>query len=374
MPTVPDYVVSFRTGCTNQRPFGCPARPGPPPATGPGWHAWGMPRTSSFDGLRQLLDEQLAVASRGQLLALGMNDRAMQYRLRPDGPWQALLPGIYLAVTGTPTFEQKEMAALLYAGPESVVTGPAALVHHGIGIPVPPDVIDVLLPAERQRVDAELRPPAPHRPDAGLGPCWPGRCGWPRRPAPWPTPPGSSPAWTTFRAVVAAALSSGRCTPRRADRRAQPGPDPRLGRVPHGPHRPRRASREPSTASRGATLRVRRSRQRMMAWMRRRVASGDAAAASAHGGRVVGQFDLGADLDHQDVTVVLSQLDQGLVQGVALDPGGARLLPVLQVLHGARHAAQASRRLAFGLGHALAGDPSPNARRSAPAPARRVPR
>jgi hypothetical protein len=96
-----------------------------------------MPRTLSIHGLRELLDEQLAVASRGQLLALGMNDRAMQYRLRPDGPWQALLPGIYLAVTGTPTFEQKEMAALLYAGPESLVTGRAALVHHGIGIPVP---------------------------------------------------------------------------------------------------------------------------------------------------------------------------------------------------------------------------------------------
>ena len=43
-----------------------------------------------------------------------MNDRAMQYRLRPGGPWQALLPGIYLTVTGTTSSEQKEMAALLY--------------------------------------------------------------------------------------------------------------------------------------------------------------------------------------------------------------------------------------------------------------------
>ena len=115
-----------------------------------------MPRTSSIDGLRPLLDRQLAVASRGQLLALGMNDRAMQYRLRPDGPWQALLPGIYLAVTGTPTVEQKEMAALLYAGPESLITGRAALVHYGIGIPIAPDVIDVLLPVQRQRVDVNF--------------------------------------------------------------------------------------------------------------------------------------------------------------------------------------------------------------------------
>ncbi len=115
-----------------------------------------MPRTLSVDGLPALLSSQLAVASRGQLLALGMNDRAMQYRLRPGGPWQALLPGIYLSVTGTPTFEQKEMAALLYAGPESLVTGRAALWHHGIGSGWPPDLIDVLLPAERQRVDVNF--------------------------------------------------------------------------------------------------------------------------------------------------------------------------------------------------------------------------
>lgn len=107
----------------------------------------------SIHGLRELLDEQLAVASRGQLLALGMNDRAMQYRLRPDGPWQALLPGIYLAVTGTPTFEQKEMAALLYAGPGSVITGPMALMHYSIrNGSATDDIIDVLVPAGRQRL------------------------------------------------------------------------------------------------------------------------------------------------------------------------------------------------------------------------------
>jgi len=170
-----------------------------------------MPRTSTFAGLRPLLDGQLAVASRGQLLALGMNDRAMQYRLRPDGPWQALLPGIYLAVTGTPTFEQKEMAALLYAGPESLVTGRAALTHHGIGSGLPPDVVDVLVPAERQRVDVNFvrlhrtaRLPAT---SALAGPV---------RLAPPPRAVADT-AWQLtstddIRAVVAAALSSGRCT------------------------------------------------------------------------------------------------------------------------------------------------------------------
>jgi hypothetical protein len=187
-----------------------------------------MPRTLSIHGLRELLDEQLAVASRGQLLALGMNDRAMQYRLRPDGPWQALLPGIYLAVTGTPTFEQKEMAALLYAGPESLVTGRAALVHHGIGIPIPPAVIDVLLPTERQRVDVNFvrlhrtsRLPSPATAlaagtaaaataAAGASPASPLRL------APAPRAVADT-AWQLtslddVRAVVADALSSGRCT------------------------------------------------------------------------------------------------------------------------------------------------------------------
>jgi hypothetical protein len=43
------------------------------------------------------------VASRGQLLALGMNDNVMQYRVRRGGPWQTLLPGVYLAASGIPS-------------------------------------------------------------------------------------------------------------------------------------------------------------------------------------------------------------------------------------------------------------------------------
>ena len=78
-----------------------------------------MPRTSSPDGLGELLEKQLAVVSRRQLLALGMKDNAMQYRVRRGGPWQTLLPGVYLTVSGVPSLSQKEMAALLYAGPGS---------------------------------------------------------------------------------------------------------------------------------------------------------------------------------------------------------------------------------------------------------------
>jgi hypothetical protein len=110
-----------------------------------------MPRITKVEGLGQLLDQQFAVVSRGQLLTLGMKDHAMQYRARAGGPWQGLLPGVYLGVTGGPNLLQKEMAALLYAGPASLITGPTALLHYGTRSESDPDTIDVLVPGARQR-------------------------------------------------------------------------------------------------------------------------------------------------------------------------------------------------------------------------------
>jgi hypothetical protein len=111
-----------------------------------------MPRTSSPDGLDGLLAKQSSVVSRGQLLDLGMKDNAMQYRVRRGGPWQTLLPGVYLAVSGVPSLSQKEMAALLYAGPGSLITGPLALMHHSIRVGSAVDFIDVLVPMSRRRL------------------------------------------------------------------------------------------------------------------------------------------------------------------------------------------------------------------------------
>ncbi|MGE5290119.1 MAG: hypothetical protein ACM3ML_23625 [Micromonosporaceae bacterium] len=70
--------------------------------------------------------------------------------MRIGGPWQRLLPGVYMTATGTPTVEQREVAALLYAGPSGVLTGPAALSRHRIRVPET-DLVDVLVPAARQR-------------------------------------------------------------------------------------------------------------------------------------------------------------------------------------------------------------------------------
>jgi hypothetical protein len=106
-------------------------------------------RTNRAAALAATLLRQERVISRQQAFGCGMTRAAIAHRARPEGTWQRLLPGIYLAQTGTPTVAQKEMAALLHAGPGSVLTGPAAL--HGFGLTaVEPSRFDVLVSAPQQ--------------------------------------------------------------------------------------------------------------------------------------------------------------------------------------------------------------------------------
>jgi hypothetical protein len=103
-------------------------------------------------GARRLLADQRGVLSREQALSLGVSRNALQYRTAPGGPWMRLLPGVYLTAAGRPTREQLEMAALLYGGPVSAITGPAALRSYELKAPST-QVIDVLVPVRRQRSD-----------------------------------------------------------------------------------------------------------------------------------------------------------------------------------------------------------------------------
>jgi hypothetical protein len=109
--------------------------------------------TSAPAVLEALLPRQYRVISRSQAIACGLKPDMLQNRIRPAGPWQRLLPGVYLTVTGTPTLDQRDMAAILYSGPGSVITGAAALRRHGIRAPRGPNV-DVLVPATRRRQSA----------------------------------------------------------------------------------------------------------------------------------------------------------------------------------------------------------------------------
>jgi hypothetical protein len=111
-----------------------------------------MPKRSGFDAqrLRQLLQVQHQVITRRQALLCGMPHSTLDRQIAPGGAWQRLLPGVYLAVTGTATRDQREMAALLYAGPRSLITGSAAVRRHRLSSPGP-DFVDVLIPWNRQR-------------------------------------------------------------------------------------------------------------------------------------------------------------------------------------------------------------------------------
>jgi len=100
--------------------------------------------------LAELLRKQHAVITRRQTTTCGMTADALWARIRPEGAWQRLLPGVYLAVTGTPTVDQRDMAGLLYAGPGSMLTAAAALRRLGLKAPRI-DVVDVLVPAARRR-------------------------------------------------------------------------------------------------------------------------------------------------------------------------------------------------------------------------------
>jgi hypothetical protein len=95
---------------------------------------------------KQLLTLQLGVVSRQQVFEMGVSPRSLQYRIRRGGPWQRLLPGVYLTSTGEPSHDQLIVAAALYAGEASLITGPAALRFYGIQGP-DRQRIDVLVPA-----------------------------------------------------------------------------------------------------------------------------------------------------------------------------------------------------------------------------------
>lgn len=97
--------------------------------------------------LADLLESQYNVISRRQAAKYGFTEAQLRHRLRPGGPWQKILPGVYSTETGTVTQDQRQMAALLHAGPKAVITGAAAVRRHRIDCAGGNDV-EVLVPAK----------------------------------------------------------------------------------------------------------------------------------------------------------------------------------------------------------------------------------
>lgn len=115
------------------------------------------------------------VMRRRDLLAAGLTGPTVSRRCRPDGPWRRLLPGIVLLAPTAPTAQQVVLAALLYAGGGSVLTGVEALSR--LGLNDLPDIHDVhvLVPHGRRRqsrgrlvIERTTRLPEPILTDGGV--------------------------------------------------------------------------------------------------------------------------------------------------------------------------------------------------------------
>lgn len=161
--------------------------------------------------LAAILAPQYQVIGRSQALAVGMTASALHHRLRAGGPWQRLLPGVFLAVTGTPTDDQRNVAALLYAGSGSLITGTAALRRWGVKAPYT-SMIDVLIPAAQRRKSTSFVRihPTTRMPEYAL-------ITGPLRFAPLGRAVADTARGLTrladVRALVAAVVQQGKCTP-----------------------------------------------------------------------------------------------------------------------------------------------------------------
>ncbi|MFG2909286.1 hypothetical protein ACGF13_29995 [Kitasatospora sp. NPDC048286] len=115
--------------------------------------------------LEDLAKRQQNVVTASQLRARGVPARIITEHCRRGGPWQRMLPRVYLLQAAEPTPEQRMWAALLYAaqngrqegrGEGAVITGAAALALYGFTVvPRLPAVtgVDVLVPRQRRLKD-----------------------------------------------------------------------------------------------------------------------------------------------------------------------------------------------------------------------------
>ena len=80
--------------------------------------------------LSRVLAEQFSVIGRAQVLECGVSRGSLDHLVQPGGRWQRILPGVYAGTSGAVSPDQRAMAALLYAGPRSLLTGAVAVRRH----------------------------------------------------------------------------------------------------------------------------------------------------------------------------------------------------------------------------------------------------
>ena len=109
-----------------------------------------MPKQKNYEkrAVARLFAAQGGLATRSQLIGLGVPPSTIRHRERPGGPWRRVLKGVCASHDQALTGLGPLRAALLFAGPGSVVTGLAALRAHrvsaaleAVGVGVDVDVV-----------------------------------------------------------------------------------------------------------------------------------------------------------------------------------------------------------------------------------------
>ncbi|NIL76208.1 hypothetical protein RhoFasB10_02322 [Rhodococcus sp. B10] len=72
------------------------------------------------------------------------------------GPWQRMLPGLVLLHNGPPSVLQRQTAAVMYGGPDCLLTGRTGLGLHGYSAGFQANDVGLLIPHEQHRKDAEF--------------------------------------------------------------------------------------------------------------------------------------------------------------------------------------------------------------------------
>lgn len=108
------------------------------------------------DDVLALTKTQNGLITRAQAMDLGMSPEAIRHALGRDGGWQRITRGVYATFTGPIQLRHQVHAAVLYAGPDAVVTGAEACQAYGLryvpdgGLPV------ILVPNAVQRVSVSI--------------------------------------------------------------------------------------------------------------------------------------------------------------------------------------------------------------------------
>lgn len=95
--------------------------------------------------VRDLLRRQEGLVTRPQLLGHGVTKEAVRWNAGRS--WRVVLPSVYLLGRDTPTTRQRDIAALLWAGPTAVIGGASAARLHGITSADPGGLVHLDVPA-----------------------------------------------------------------------------------------------------------------------------------------------------------------------------------------------------------------------------------